>query len=105
MIKFTRDEINKVFSFVNQFSGLLNDDDDYGEITLEEIQDFEADVELLKPLIGYQVKVEQCGVHYHDDQIVEYGFFFKNPVGEITEIWTEMYLIAGWNHNEDAIIQ
>lgn len=104
MIKFTEDEINEVFNFVNEHVNWLNKSK-YVEITLEDITaDGKVD-ELLKPLVGYQVKVETDGDHRNDGQMVDYEFYFKNPDGNITELLTEMCLMVGWNHCDDVEIK
>ena len=104
MIKFTEEEINEVFDFVNEYTSYSNKNK-YVKITLESItNDGEVD-ELLKPLVGYQVKVKTDGNHKNDGQLVDYGFYFKNPDEKVTEIWTEMCLMVGWNHCEDEEIK
>lgn len=105
MIKFTRDEINEVFEFVDEHVDWLHKNK-YVKITLENItNNEEVNNELLKPLIDYEVKIKVKGSHKNDGQLVDYGFYFKSPSGTVTEIWTEMCLSASWNHCEDEEIK
>jgi hypothetical protein len=104
MIKFTDDEMNEVFSFVNEHVNWMNKNK-YVKITLESItNDGEVD-KLLLPLVDYQVKVKIEGDHSNDGQMVDYGFYFKNPEGKVTEVWTEMCLMCGWNHCDEEEIK
>lgn len=52
----------------------------------------------------HNLKVKMDGDHRNDGQMVDYGFYFKSPDGIVTEVWTEMCLMVGWNHWEDEEI-
>jgi len=107
MIKFTSYEINKLFEAINDSDSLFQKNK-YVKITLETIADFADDdevSEMLKLLVGYEVKIKVEGDHRNDGQMVDYGLLFKNPKGRVTEVWTEMCLECGWNHWEDEEIR
>ena len=108
MIKFTEYEINELFRAIDDFDGLFQKNK-YVKITLETIADFaDADdevIEMLKLLVGYEIKIKVDGDHRHDGQMVDYGLYFKNPEGKVTEVWTEMCLMCGWNHWKDEEIR
>jgi hypothetical protein len=104
MVEFTADEMNDVFEFVNDYVYHL-DKNKYKKITLESIT-YKREVDnFLKPLVDYEVKIKIEGDHRNDGQMVDYGFYFKSPEGKISEIWTEMCLMVGWNHCEPETIK
>ena len=103
MVEFAANEMNYVFEFIVEYVDFWKKNK-YIEITLESISYDEDIEELLKPLVGYQVKVKIDGDHRNDGQMVDYGFYFKNQDGKVTEVWTEMCLMCGWNHCEDEKI-
>ncbi len=106
MIKFTNDEMNEVFSFTDEYLDInWMNKNKYVEITLESITNDGKVNKLLLPLVNYQVKIKTEGDHRHDGQMVDYGFYFKNPKGEVTEVWTEMCLMVGWNHCDEEEIK
>lgn len=107
MIKFTEYEINELFRAIDEYDRLFKKNK-YVKISLETIADFADDdevSEILKLLVGYEVKIKVDGDHRHDGQMVDYGLYFKNPEGKVTEVWTEMCLMCGWNHCQDEEIQ
>lgn len=104
MIKFTKDEMNEVFEFVKEYVDFL-DENEYVKITLENITNDGEVIELLKKLVDYQIKIKIEGDHRNDWQIVDYVFYFKNPIGNVTKICTEMCLAVGWNHHKNEEIE
>lgn len=117
-MKFTREELNSIFEFVQEsFEGelgykLITKDrlDPYIADLKQELGDkykdiFELQKEALNKLENYKVKLLQDGEHKHDGQMVEYTFCFKNPNKEVTKIVTDMCLMVGWNHSDEEIIK
>jgi hypothetical protein len=105
MIKYTKNEVNQILSFVSEFI----DDEDFRSpssniITEKDLRSYYSTgvkKHLIEPLIGYSVESEVDGDHRHDGQVVDYTFIFTSPTGEVTKLFTSMCLMIGWNYYQD----
>lgn len=97
MKKFSGEQMNDIFEIVKDNAEW--DDGEFFTLTEEMLGD------KYKKLVGYKVGIDSEYDHKHDGQMVDYGFTFISPKGEITDINTEMCLVIGWNHWREETIK
>jgi hypothetical protein len=105
MIKYTEYETCDILEFLNEFIDRLMYNELASDTITEEYILDECETpgmkKLAMPLVGYKIAMTVEGDHRHDGQVVDYTFTFTSPSGEVTELFTSMSLMVGWNYHED----
>lgn len=95
----TADEISELFSFMkyHDIRKFLVSDESLLELIEKEMT---TEVEILKKLKGYKLKLKQKGNHWTDGDNVLYTLKFKSPAKKVTELSILMNYVRGFRYDD-----